>query len=406
MEKEDRLLVLDVLRAVAVVLVIGRHAMIDWHGYNPVVKTIAKYWREGGWIGVDIFFVLSGFLVSGLLFREHQRTGMVRSGRFLVRRGLKIYPAFYVLLTITIFYQNVLVSPDAWQKIASEFFFVQNYGPTLWNHTWSLAVEEHFYLGLVLLVVLLLRRRGDQADPFRPLIVIFAVLAAGALTWRLNLHAQQRFDTKMQLFATHLRIDSLFFGVLLSYFYSYHKPRFVAAAHRFRWPLVVGGTALLVPPFFVPLGSGSFLHTIGLSLHYLGAGMLLIGLLVCDFPRNRLTRFVGWVGLFSYSIYLWHMPVQRWVMPRLLRYFELRPDASENLLIYTLLSVGIGIAMARLIELPVLKVRDRLWPAQARFPTASVRAVRGEPSRGEEPGGTAEPRPTVTSAGEVRVAPQ
>src|SRR5262249_876999 len=131
----------------------------------------------------DLFFVLSGFLVSGLLFKEYKRHGDVRLGRFLVRRGFKIYPAFYVFLLATSL--AVLLGGQALDGLAflCEALFVQNYGPNLKDHTWSLAVEEHFYLLLCLFFWLRLRRR--HARPFAPLPALFLLVALACLGLRL-----------------------------------------------------------------------------------------------------------------------------------------------------------------------------------------------------------------------------
>ena len=125
---------LDLLRCIAVWLVLIRHLP---NPANAILKTI----QVGGWIGVDIFFVLNGFLVAGLLFEEHKKTGNTRIGRFLIRRGLKIYPAFWAMILVT-----VLVEHSNVATIVNELLFIQNYRSGLWTHTWSLAVEEHFYL--------------------------------------------------------------------------------------------------------------------------------------------------------------------------------------------------------------------------------------------------------------------
>ena len=90
---------LDCLRLVAVLLVVQRHQMGEPTGlFSPVWDALVR----GGWVGVDIFFVLSGYLVGGLLFQEHQARGCLDWKRFLVRRGLKIYPAFYVWLAVAV----------------------------------------------------------------------------------------------------------------------------------------------------------------------------------------------------------------------------------------------------------------------------------------------------------------
>src|SRR6266511_858077 len=93
---------LDVLRGVAVVLVLGRHVELPATTVAPAVQAAATFWYQIGWVAIDLFFVLSGFLISGLLFTEYQKHGTVRIGRFLIRRGFKIYPAFYVMLAANV----------------------------------------------------------------------------------------------------------------------------------------------------------------------------------------------------------------------------------------------------------------------------------------------------------------
>src|SRR5271165_4056899 len=94
---DGRVLSLDVLRALAVLLVLGRHMDLSPADVPGVMRGVAATWYRGGWIGVDLFFVLSGFLVSGLLFREYRRHNSLAVPRFLVRRGFRIYPAFFAL---------------------------------------------------------------------------------------------------------------------------------------------------------------------------------------------------------------------------------------------------------------------------------------------------------------------
>ena len=90
---------LDVLRAVAVILVILRHGKIA--SGSGALPGLSRMLERGGWTGVDLFFVLSGFLISGLLFREFERTGRISHVRFLIRRGFRIYPPLWFLLICT-----------------------------------------------------------------------------------------------------------------------------------------------------------------------------------------------------------------------------------------------------------------------------------------------------------------
>lgn len=98
-----RLSRVDALRAVAVLLVMVHH-LTPPPAYAPRAGVaLIEFAQRPSWFGVDLFFVLSGFLVSGLLFREHRLHGDLRTGRFLIRRGFKIYPSFYIFLFATFF---------------------------------------------------------------------------------------------------------------------------------------------------------------------------------------------------------------------------------------------------------------------------------------------------------------
>ena len=92
-----RIVALDLLRLLAILMVFGRHM-----GMPPKTQTWMLTWQRGGWVGVDLFFVLSGFLVAGLLFAQFQAEQKLSIGRFFVRRGCKINPPFFVLIAVTV----------------------------------------------------------------------------------------------------------------------------------------------------------------------------------------------------------------------------------------------------------------------------------------------------------------
>src|ERR1700744_1523672 len=138
---------LDFLRFGAIILVLFRHLYIDGHS---IPERIAQFIRGGGWVGVDLFFVLSGFLVSGLIFKEYETYGTFSPGRFLIRRGFKIYPAFYLFLGLTwgmtLYYHYA--SHEGSMKYLYEALFICNYTKLEPMHSWlwSICVEEHFYI--------------------------------------------------------------------------------------------------------------------------------------------------------------------------------------------------------------------------------------------------------------------
>jgi len=125
----NRLAQLDFLRAVAIFLVIGNHSAICPPETSVILNKITAVWHRGGWTGVDLFFVLSGFLIAGLLFNEYKKRGAIDIKRFLIRRGFKIYPAFWFLILTTLAVS--LLNGEAIYRsgFLSELLFVQNYHP-------------------------------------------------------------------------------------------------------------------------------------------------------------------------------------------------------------------------------------------------------------------------------------
>jgi peptidoglycan/LPS O-acetylase OafA/YrhL len=354
----QRLLALDVLRAVAVLMVIGRHLHNVEVG-PPALAWLLRRWHACGWMGVDLFFVLSGFLVSGLLFSEYRRSGGLRPGRFLGRRAFKIYPGYYLFLLVTWLWVGSRI-PRA--SFLHEVFFIQNYTSRIWNHTWSLAVEEHFYLGLALLLWAMVRW-GRGPDPFRALPrVCGAVLG---LVFALRLRAQSLHPGGDLLLPTHFRIDALFFGTLLSYHWAFHREPFRALLARFRLAILAGAVALLLPCLLLPLEGSFFVSTVGLTLNYLGFGalvMLAVATTAQDRAPSRWLAPLARVGVYSYSIYLWHTMVgglcAHYLPPRL--------GWAATTAAYIAGSVAAGVLTGRLVELPFLRLRDRLLPSRAR----------------------------------------
>lgn len=328
-----------------------------------IAHNITTIWVRGGWIGVDLFFVLSGFLVSGLLFREHQKFGVISGKNFLIRRGLKIYPAFWLLIGITAAVQ-LFQHTFRFKPYISEILFIQNYFTSIWAHTWSLAVEEHFYISLLLYFVVL--ARSNTPNPFRQIPSTFVVVAGLSLALRLaTSYGSPHYSHRIHLFPSHLRMDSLFFGVLISYIYHHYPSRCITLATRYRLFAMLIGTLFLVPAFAFSLESTRFISTFGLTLFYLGSGLILIAALVTDVEQKRIMRMIAYVGSHSYSIYLWHIPIAEWLVPWAKASMGHYWNWGIYFILYFLGSICSGIVMAVIIEFPILKIRDRLFPSRA-----------------------------------------
>lgn len=349
--------VLDCLRGVAVILVLFRH-----YHFSFLMNKI-------GWIGVDLFFVLSGFLVSGLLFKEFQNRGAVDPIRFLIRRGLKIYPTFYFFLILTIMGYFVLDSIGRahsleLSKLIYEALFIQNYIPAVWGHTWSLAVEEHFYFFLVLVVVLLVKskRLSGSAFVFSGIaFILIIVLVLRILTW--NLYSNFTFHT--HLYPTHLRLDSLLFGVLISYIYHFRNDKFYFLARLYWKPALIISLILLSTPFFWSINS-QWMGTIGLTLLYFAFGIVLwISVafekaIIATRVVMYLIRPISFIGFYSYSIYVFHTMIAVFFMPIAIKFLP-ELDIKILFIIYALISIAIGFLVSRVIELPFLALRDRYF---------------------------------------------
>ena len=343
-----RLRHLDFLRGLAVILVLFRHHAFINNTHNA------------GWIGVDLFFVLSGFLVSGLLFREYIQYKKVNAKLFLIRRGFKIYPLFYLAILITVIIELLLGAKISKRALLSELVFMQNYFPSLWNHTWSLAVEEHFYFSIALLIVILVKTK--KLENVKLFTAIFLVTGLMCLCLRIYNSLYVPFDYPTHLFRSHIRIDSLFFGVVLSYYYAFRKELFVNFFQRNRTVFYILSFLLILPVFLFDQKT-SFISTIGLTFLYSGFGLLLANF-VTDNSINekldklfsrRLVNYISIVGFCSYAIYLFHMLVHRYVASHI-------QTLWISFLIFFFGSIFIGRIISKTIEVRILRYRDKWFP--------------------------------------------
>jgi peptidoglycan/LPS O-acetylase OafA/YrhL len=305
---------------------------------NPIAQAFAAAWCRGGWVGVDLFFVLSGFLIAGLLFREYDQYGTISLRRFFIRRGLKIYPAFYVFFLLTLLGRWLRGEILMRRPVVSEALFIQNYGGALWGHTWSLAVEEHFYF-LLPLVLLFMARRRASGNPFRTL----PYWVAGICTTLL----------------------------LLKLANACYYPEQIARSYQI--PLLVIGIGLFIPAFFIELNGSFFLHTLGLSCSYLGAGMILSVSLLYSMSSGVVFQALNFVGARSYSIYLWHVLTGMWLIAWVKQQVTAPVTPWFWIGLFVISCVVVGSVFAWIVEYPVLRLRDRLCPPRTK--TLSVQVV-------------------------------
>jgi peptidoglycan/LPS O-acetylase OafA/YrhL len=249
-----------------------------------------------------------------------------------------------------------------------------------YGHTWSLAVEEHFYIFLPIMLYFMLRRaRAGDTDPFRRLPLAFLLVAIFCLSARLvTAVLVQPYSAFAHLFPTHLRLDSLFFGVFLSYWYHFHSDRFGAWIRRAR-PFLFPLSVLLIMPAAILEQPDFAMYTVGLTSLYLGYGCLLLALLQVPLSTEGsfgwLLKPFSYIGQHSYPIYLFHIPI----MGQLARVGLLRTWFAVPL--YFAMTIAIGILLSKLIEFPVLHMRDRIFPpvVPPQAPTFNAESERPDP---------------------------
>lgn len=344
---------LDGLRGIAVLLVLWAHS---WEAFQT---TDQKF----GWIGVDLFFVLSGFLITGLLLEAKETPHYFRN--FYARRGLRIWPLYYLVITFIFscnsFLPGRLRFPTSIYRPEYYLFYVQNFfvcdfpGPGALLITWSLAIEEQFYLVWPFLVRIFSRKN------LRNILIGVVVLDPVFRWWFIQMGGDAHVNTVA-------RLDQLAMGALLAIWV--RSESFSLARCR-RWSAV--GALLLLPTIL-------YLKVYG-SIHYellftvLGIGFLgLLGSSLVAPPESALirilnNRFLRYTGKISYGIYLLHAicftayrvsPINRIVQQWPLRYAQPVTVLCQVCLAYIAASLSWYV-----LERRILKLKDRFTSSPA-----------------------------------------
>lgn len=370
----------DGIRAVAVL------AVLCYHGGVPLVG--------GGLLGVDVFFVLSGFLITGLLVREFTSSARIALGRFWAGRARRLLPALVILLlgvaAYAYFFSGSVdlgeIRGDSlatlfyvanWHYILSDQgYFALSAAPSPLLHTWSLGVEEQYYLIWPLVALVVLRWKGSKALAW--VAGVGALCSAGLMAAM----AQAGFSADRLYYGTDTRAQALMVGSVLG----------VLAAQGGSWRVVkkgwaatkwgkvtgallgAGGAGWLLWAFHAYPGQDSFLYDGGFFLVALGAGAVITA--VASWPRGWLALVCSWqplrlLGRISYGVYLYHWPL-----------FLVLDHAHTGLSGAALFAVRVGVTLVvatvsfRFIEEPIRKgAWFHTWRAAAGAGAAAATAA-------------------------------
>lgn len=333
---------LNGVRGLAVLLVLWAHL--------PAESTLASILRQvaqPGYLGVDIFFVLSGFLITRILLADRAEGRSLRN--FIIRRSLRIFPIYY--LSILIF---LVIAPGlylAWCSIYTQnFVFAFDGSSNPLRHTWSLAVEEHFYLFWPLIIHMLSFRTSRN--------LAFGLIVGGLLTATLLTLLNVDYLAGLLYRITPVRMISLAAGAVLAYV----EPALHASPRR---TLIIAaclafcgigglGTHFFVPPNWTPL-----IKLVCFS--FISTGVLLASLSADDLSlpgiKGLQTGPLPYLGKISYGIYLYHYPIYQYL--GVLHGIDEDKVTLQRIVVAIGLSILVAAMSFHLLESRVLRLKHR-----------------------------------------------
>jgi peptidoglycan/LPS O-acetylase OafA/YrhL len=368
---------LDGLRGIAVILVLLFHFSWTFPDSTPVAHALKRLlWV--GWVGVDLFFVLSGYLITRGLVAPSDKPVAVRLRKFWARRVLRIFPLYYIVLIVG---SIVCIAVAAPVPTLAYWFYFQNYAlafdPVVlrWTaHFWSLAIEEQFYF---LWPLLALRAPRRALVPVTITLALLCITLRGGMGIEMHLlertsHEQAEQLAKIAYRATPTHMDGLLFGALLAIL-GWDKESWLARTWKRLRPAALVTTALVILALFVVTqgfndydGRVIVVGYATLALFFASVVSIAVDGALSPFFATLLTsRPLRACGKVSYGMYLLHWPLVVFSVPILERWQETASPVVGILLGLGVLAVGIGVTYAvaevsfRFVETPFLRLKER-----------------------------------------------
>jgi peptidoglycan/LPS O-acetylase OafA/YrhL len=353
---------LDHLRALAIIVVFFFHYFIVSGGQPEWLPGVAKF----GWTGVDLFFVLSGFLISSQLFSQIKQGRLISFKQFFLKRFFRIIPAF--LLTVGLYFifpifREKAALPPIWKFLT----FTQNFGLNLkefgtFSHAWSLCVEEHFYLFLPL-TLLFLQHFNKFKNSYWILVGLFLFGFAIRFYSYEYLYLPKTSEINRVLwhkyifYPTYNRLDGLLIGVSIAGINNF-SPLFWEKISNYGNQLIVLSLLVMTGAYFLCENQFTFNASIfGFPLVSFGYGLLVVGAISpTSFLYNWNSNITTFIATLSYAIYLTHKGIIH-LTHKLLDSFNID---TNLMLIICILTCLLGAYLLHLtIEKPFMKFRNK-----------------------------------------------
>ena len=355
---------LDHLRALAISLVFLYHYHFSHHPewMNNVVGF--------GWSGVDLFFVLSGFLISNQLLTGIKSGENIKFGIFYIKRFFRIIPPYLTVLLVYIFvpaFHERETLPPLWRM----FTFTQNFGLNIqvygtFSHAWSLCIEEQFYLVLPFVISLVFISGAYRKAVWIIPGIFISTLLIRMLIWHVQLEPLQNTYLfgeswyKWIYYPTYTRLDGLVTGVGIAVIYQY-KENWRIWVNRYANYFLLAAALLFITAYIFCADQQDKLPTLyGFSLVAITYGFFVLSAIS---PRSLLFKFrfriTERLATFSYAIYLSHKGLIH-VTQQVLKGSMIKEDSNEMLFVCIVVCIGGAFLIRLVIEKPFFSLRDKL----------------------------------------------
>lgn len=330
-----------------------------------ILYHLAPYQFQGGFLGVPIFFVVSGYLITDLLFQEWQQNKRIDVIGFYIRRVKRLYPALVTLVLattayITLFARDLLANIRAvimtnllyvynWYQVAHHESYFDKFGTqSPFTHLWSLSIEGQFYLFWPLIIIILLKFVKKKQPIFDTMIILAFI---SALLMAILYRTRQ--DPSRVYYGTDTRMFSILLGAALAVVWpSTALRKDLPTNLRLLLDVIGGGALMLLCLMFMQMTGESALVYRGGMFFFSVLSMILVAVVAhpgADMNRLLTNRLFAWIGKRSYGIYLYQYPV--------LVFFESKINVADHSFLYALIEVALILVLSdlsyRFLELPL-----------------------------------------------------